>query len=92
MESIELRATKDQIEELKESVLWEDIVRELEIWKQGFTAEMMSIVDDAASTNPSSAQVLLHMGDLNGRCKAVDYILGLPDIFIQMLDERKKKE
>jgi len=89
MDSINIRATKDQILDLKESVLWADIVNELAIWKQGFNDEMMSIVDNAADTNPSTASVLLHMGDLNGRQKAVDYLLSLPDVFLQILEDRK---
>ena len=89
MDSINIRATKDQILDLKESVLWADIVNELAIWKQGFNDEMMPIVDNAADTNPSTASVLLHMGDLNGRQKAVDYLLSLPDVFLQILEDRK---
>jgi|SRR3972149_2193014 len=91
METIQVNATKDQIEELKSSVLWKDIVRELKAWKYGFNLEMQSIVDDAAKENPSSASVLLHMGDLNGRQKAVDYLLGLPDIFLQILEDKKSE-
>ena len=51
---------------------------------------MMSVVDDAADSNPSTASVLLHMGDLNGRQKAVDYMLSLPDIFLQLLEAKKE--
>lgn len=86
---IKINATKDQIEDFKDSVLWNDIVTELTTWKQGFNSEMLSIVDDASNTNPSTASVLLHMGDLNGRQKAVDYILSLPDVFLQILEDRK---
>lgn len=86
---VTVNATKDQINKLKESVLWNDIVNELETWKQGFNDEMMSIVDHAAETNSSTASVLLHMGDLNGRQKAVDYLLSLPDVFLQILEDKK---
>jgi predicted TIM-barrel fold metal-dependent hydrolase len=89
MELINIRVTKDQLIELKESILWADITAELEAWKQGFNDEMMSIVDNAADTNPSTAAVLLHMGDLNGRQKAVDYLLSLPDVFLQILEDKK---
>ncbi len=92
MEEVRVHATKDQITELKESVLWNDIVLELESWKKGFNDEMMSIVDESASSNPSTASVLLHMGDLNGRQKAVDYLLSLPDVFLQILEDRKKTD
>jgi predicted TIM-barrel fold metal-dependent hydrolase len=92
MEQVKVNATRDSILEFKESVLWNDIVRELEAWREGFNREMLSIVDDAAAENPSTASVLLHMGDLNGRLKAVDYILTLPDVFLNVLDEQKESE
>ena len=92
MEAIEIHCTKDQLEDLKESVLWNDFVRELNSWKHGFNLEMLSVVDDAADSNPSTASVLLHLGDLNGRQKAVDYFLSLPDVFLQILESKPKPE
>ena len=90
--NIEINATKDQIEEFKNSVLWADISHELEMWSEGFNREMGSIVDDAAANNPSSATVLMHIGDLNGRQKAVVYMLSLPDLFLDILKTKPKKE
>ena len=90
MEEVRVNATKDQINELKESVLWLDIVNELTMWKQGFNDEMMTIVDGSRDLNSSTAAVLLHMGDLNGRQKAVDYLLSLPDVFLQILEDKKQ--
>ena len=92
MEGIQIRVSKEVIEEFKESILWADIVEELKSWKEGFNREMQSIVDDAESANPSTASILLHMGDLNGRQKAVDYFLNLPDVFIDLLSTKKKEE
>lgn len=89
MEKVTVNATRDQIEDFKSSVLWNDIVTELESWKTGFNMEMSAIVDDAASTNPSTASVLLHLGDLNGRQKAIDYVLSLLDVFLQMKEDKK---
>ena len=89
METVEVNATKDQIEEFLESPLWADIVRELKAWSIGFNREMMSIVDNAEGENLSTASVLLHMGDLNGRQKAVDYMLSLPNVFLSILEDRK---
>ena len=82
---MEVRATKDQIEEFKESFLWQDFVAELEHWRDMFPNEMYSIVETAADDNPSTANVLMHMGDINGRNKAIDYMLGLPDMFLELL-------
>lgn len=89
---VSVNATKSAVEDFKESILWKDIVTELNNWKQAFNYEMMTIVDEAAETNPSSASVLLHMGDLHGRQKAVDYMLGIPDMFLQLIEDRKPKE
>lgn len=90
MEVPKVNATRDQLLSFKESILWNDFVNELKAWQKGFNIEMLNIVDDAASENPSTASVLLHMGDLNGRQKAVDYILSLPDVFLDLLEQQKE--
>jgi len=89
MKEIKVNATKSEIEEFKKSPLWYDILRELNSWKRGFNQEMEAIVDDAATSNPSTASVLLHMGDINGRQKAVDYMIGIPDMFLSLLEDEK---
>jgi hypothetical protein len=90
MEAMQVRVSKEAIEEFKESILWADMVEELKSWKEGFNREMLSIVDDAEGNNPSTASVLLHMGDLNGRQKAVDYFMSLPDVFLSLLEDKKE--
>lgn len=89
MEEIRVTATRVAIEEFLESSLWKDIKRELETWKTAFSDEMNAIVDNAADSNPTTAQVLMHLGDLNGRRKAVDYFLTLPSVFLQFLEDNK---
>jgi len=89
-ERIEINSTKLQLEDFKESIIWKDITNELEAWIEGFKREQDSIVEDAANNNPSTASVLLHLGDLNGRRKAILYVLGIPDLFIELLEERTK--
>lgn len=89
MKEIKVHSTRYQIEEFKNSVIWKDIKRELSAWKLAFRKEMMAIVDDSATENPSTASVLMHLGDINGRQKAVDYILSLPDIFLNILEDTK---
>jgi predicted TIM-barrel fold metal-dependent hydrolase len=91
MEGVKVNATKIQIEEFKSSILWNDISNELNRWKEGFNLEMLSIVDSAADDNPSTASVLLHMGDLNGRQKAVDYFLELLNVFLSILEDKKNE-
>lgn len=89
MNEMKVRATKGQIEEFIDSILWKDFKRELGAWKHGFEQELKSIVDNAADENPSTAKVLMHLGDINGRLKAVDYLLSLPNIFLQLLEDQK---
>lgn len=92
MEGIQIRVSKEAVEEFKKSILWADIVKELKSWREGFNREQDSIVDEAEASNPSTASVLLHMGDLNGRKKAVDYFLSLPDVFIDILNSIKEEK
>jgi hypothetical protein len=87
-DNVVVNATRDQIEEFRKSILWKDLKRELESWSQAFNSELLSIVDDAKTDNPSTASVLLHMGDINGRQKAVAYFLALPDVFLSILKDR----
>ena len=88
-DEIVVKASKSQLEDLKESLIWSDIKNELLFWKEGFENEMRGIVEDAAGSNPSTASVLLHMGDINGRMKAVDYMLSIPDILISSKEDKK---
>ena len=88
MNGVNVRATKDQINEFLESILWKDIKRELGAWKTGFKNEMLNIVSEAENENPSSATVLMHMGDIHGRIKAVEYLLELPYVFLQVLEDK----
>lgn len=90
MEAIQVRTSVEAIEEFRKSILWADMIEELNSWKEGFNQEMLSIVDEAEGSNPSTASVLLHMGDLNGRQKAVDYFMSLPDVFLSLLEEKKE--
>jgi len=89
-EQIKINSTEDAITDFLESVLWADIERELKAWKEGFQIELESIVDDAAEKNPSTASVLMHLGDLNGRQKAIDYVLQLPSVLLTIVREQNK--
>ena len=92
METMQVRSSREALEEFKSSIIWADIVEELKSWKEGFNREMLSIVDEAEGSNPSTASVLLHMGDLNGRQKAVDYFLSIPDVFLSIINEKREEK
>ena len=91
LDQISVRSTIGDLEEFKQSIIWKDIKRELISWKRGFESELKAMVDNIATTNPTSANVLTHLGSISGRVKAVDYMLSLPDIFISILESDKVK-
>ena len=89
-----LRATKNQLEEFKESMIWLDIKDELnELAKRAqleYDLVGESHTDDAGNViTPNSSEALIHLGDIKGRRKAVNYFLSIPDIFIQVLEDNK---
>lgn len=88
-QGIAVNATRGQIEEFKESILWQDICRELDFWSEGFAREQDAIIDNAVSDNPSTATVLLHYGSINGRKKAVAYFKQILDVFLDVLESKK---
>ncbi len=91
-QEIVVRATKSQIEDIVKDFFWQDVVKELTVWKKAFQLEQGNIVDDSAEENHSTATVLMRLGDLNGRAKAVDYLLSLPDIFLSILEDQKENK
>ena len=84
---IVLLSTKSQVEDIKNSLFWQDIERELVVWQKGFEIERSNIVSDAAEGNHSTANVLMHIGSIDGRIKAINYLLSLPDIFLSILED-----
>ena len=90
LEEIEILSAKGDFEAFKKGMIWADLSRELKAWKEGFEIESGTIVEKAANENLTTASVLLHMGDLNGRLKAVDYMLSLPDVLMSMIDMEKE--
>ena len=86
---IQINATKGQIEELKESIIWQDICRELDFWTEGFNNEEGSIVDRIASENLSTPATLTLLGSIDGRKKAVIYFKNILDVFLNVLEEKE---
>jgi len=85
---LEINATKSQVSTFKESILWADMSRELNFWLDGFDKEQSHIVDDIADKNLTAASVISHLSSLDGRRKAVQYMLSIPDVFLNTLEER----
>jgi|LGOV01.1.fsa_nt_gb hypothetical protein len=91
MEGPKVRATKDQIKEFKDSILWKDIKCELSAWKTICRHEYSQVVNDCIDpkSNRSTASVQMHLGEINGREKAVNYMLSIPNMFLQLLEGDK---
>ena len=89
-----IRSTKSQIEEFKESFIWLDIVDDLNHLARLAQIEYdlvgePHVDDDGHKIVPNSSETLIHLGDIKGRRKAVSHFLSLPDIFLQILEDKK---
>jgi len=89
---ITVNATRGQIEEFKESVLWADIVRELDFWSEGFSIESDNIVDRISGENLTSAAALTLIGSIDGRKRAVSYFKQILDVFLSILNSEEDEE
>lgn len=94
MEEEILLSTKAQVEEFKESFIWKDIVNELNRLAKNAQLEYDIVgephVDDSGyKIVPNSSETLIHLGDIKGRRKAVNYFLNIPDIFLGILEDKK---
>lgn len=90
--SIQVSATKSQIEKFKSSILWQDICRELDFWTEGFNVEQNSIVDRVASENLSTPATLTLIGSIDGRKKAVAYFKNILDVFLEILESKEENK
>lgn len=84
-----VNATIDQIREFKGSLLWMDMQRELAVWLEGFQREYAVVVDSCISGEENSASALTHIGNIRGREQAIDYLLQLPDMFLELKEDKK---
>lgn len=94
MEERTIKSTKTQIEEFKESFIWQDILDELNELAQRAQLEYDIVGephnnDDNQLVIPNQSETLIHLGDIKGRRKAVQYFKSIPDIFLQILEEKK---
>ena len=86
--AVVINATKDQINILKGSILWADIVAELKRWVEMFKAENSNTVADCIRGEISGATTIARLSDIHGRERTIDYLLSIPDIFLQILEDR----
>ena len=86
---VRVRATRGQIEELKGSILWDDIKNELEQWKSAAQDEYSQVIGNIISGGSDIENSDMHLGSLYGRERTIDYLLSIPDIFLQILEDKK---
>ena len=89
-----VRSTKSEVEEFKASAIWLDICDELNDLAKRSAVEYDLVgephLDDSGQLIvPNSSETLIHLGDIKGRRKATAYFLNLPDIILQILEEKK---
>ena len=84
---MKLRTTKDSIEEFKGSILWKDIKRELGIWKKMAGDELISLAQGC-----SGIEDLTQVARIGGRIEAINYMLEMPDIFLQEINDARRDE
>ena len=92
MDEIAVRATKTQIEDFKESMLWLDIKEELERLARRAQVEYdlvgeVRTNEEGYAVVPTTSETLIHLGDIKGRRKAVNYFLSILDIFLGILED-----
>ncbi len=94
MQKEELKSTREQIKRFKESFLWQDMMKEIEGWREGFERTNSVMVENITRNNLTSASVIVTMGELSGISKAVDRMLFIPDVFLSLLgdDEEEGEE
>lgn len=87
MKDLEILSTRNQMEEFKKSFVWKDLMSTLASWDKDLDIEHTGIVDSAIDENATSAKVMLHLGDISGRRKAIRYFLSIPDVIIEDLKQ-----
>ena len=93
-EELTIRSTRSQVEDFKESFIWEDIKDELNRLSKNAQLEYdlvgeHHVDDEGYKIVPNSSETLIHLGDIKGRRKAVSYFLDIPNIFLQILEDQK---
>ena len=89
-----IRASKSEVEEFKDSLVWLDIMDELNDLAKRAELEYDLVgephVDDSGHMIvPNTSETLIHLGEIKGRRKAVSYFLNIPDILLQILEDKK---
>ena len=86
---VRVNATRAQIEDFKESILWQDIQRELDFWAKGLEFEKEALPDKIVRENLTSAASLILYVSIDERKAAIKYFKSILDVFLGILEEGK---
>ena len=86
---VRVNATRAQIERFKESILWNDIQKELDFWAEGLDREKESLPGKIVSDNLSSAAAIVLYVSVDERKAAIKYFKGILDVFLGLLEEKQ---
>uniref|UniRef100_A0A6H1ZN81 Uncharacterized protein n=1 Tax=viral metagenome TaxID=1070528 RepID=A0A6H1ZN81_9ZZZZ len=89
-----IRSSKSEVEEFKDSLVWLDILDELNdlARRAKFEYDLVGephVNDQGHMIVPTTSETLIHLGEIKGRRKAVSYFLNIPDILLQILEDKK---
>ncbi len=91
---MQVRSTKGQIQDFLDSMLWKDMLEELAQLDKRATLEYdlvgeEIVTDDGHKRTPTTSETLIHLGDIKGRRKAVQYFRSMPEIFLSILEDKQ---
>ena len=89
-----IRCSKSEVEELLTSPVWLDIIDELKSLAKRAEVEYdlvgePHVNDQGHMIIPNTSETLIHLGEIKGRRKAVSYFLNIPEILLQILEDKK---
>ena len=89
-----IKSSKSEVEDLKKSFVWLDIKDELNdlAKRAGLEYDLVGephVDDSGHMIVPNTSETLIHLGEIKGRRKAVSYFLNIPDILLQILEDKK---
>ena len=83
-------STKGQLEDFKDSMIWWDILEELNLLGSAALLEYNLVgepkIEDGRTIQSTTAETLIHLGDIKGRIKAVSSFQSIIDVIIQKLE------
>jgi len=92
-----MKASKAQLEDFRDSFIWSDITDELLILDRRSQLEYdvvgePHVDDDGYKIVPTSSETMIHLGEIKGKRKSVNYFLDMIDVLINKVEMEKTDE